>query len=304
MKAEPLPPERIGELTELYNRHAGGIPFTEEVSQGRLADAWGWRDSGRSAQLDGEQLVLSVTDGGAHVGFVHLASGRFPGPELHGDEYPGVTGVIRMLTYPPGRRQVGQVLLEAAEACLRERMAARVLAFPNNGYVFQRFGFGELSDHCGHIVALLGVNGYSVVRGEVFLGLEDLVIPGDRVLDVAADLSVERIAQEGETRDSIEVVARLDGELVGTCEGHSLASWGSSARSHDTVVLGPMDVEDAFQGQGWGRFLASTMLCHAQDLGYRHSATSTQQWNHRAQLFYTSLGYGVTDVAHSYLREL
>ena len=46
------------------------------------------------------------------------------------------------------------------------------------------------------------------------------------------------------------------------------------------------------------------MLKEARELGYRHTVTSTQQHNHRAQLFYTNEGYLVTDTAYSLLREL
>ena len=65
-----------------------------------------------------------------------------------------------------------------------------------------------------------------------------------------------------------------------------------------------MDVEDAFQGCGWGKFLASVMLEEANKLGYRHTVTSTEQENHRAQLLYTNMGYRVTDVAHSWLKDI
>jgi len=212
--------------------------------------------------------------------------------------------VIRLITYPPGRREAGQALLEAAEAHLMGQGASRILAFLNNGYLFQRFAYGELPDICGHLVALLGINGYKVARGEVFMRYANFVTEDATLPDPEADFSVERIVQATGTRDSIRVVARKQEELIGVCEGHSLGLWGHSDLSHATVVLGPMDVEDAFQGCGWGRVLANTMLEEASMVGYRHTATSTQQENHRAQLFYTNMGYEVTDVAHSWLKDI
>jgi len=185
-----------------------------------------------------------------------------------------------------------------------EQDASRILAFLNNGYLFQRFAYGELPDTIGHLVGLLGINGYRVARGEVFMSYTDFIAEHTILPDPKADLSVERIAQAMGTRDSIKVVVRKGEELIGVCEGHSLGHWGHSDLSHTTVVLGPMDVEDAFQGCGWGKFLASVMLEEANKLGYRHTVTSTEQENHRAQLLYTNMGYRVTDVAHSWLKDI
>ncbi|MBT4499385.1 MAG: GNAT family N-acetyltransferase [Gemmatimonadetes bacterium] len=303
MKVEQLPPERVGELAAVYNDHVADVPLSEAVSVERFAEIWAWR-SDRSAQLETEQAIYAAGEKGGHVGFAHVALGRFPGPELRGDQQPGPTGVIRLITYPPGRRDAGQALLEAAEARLMGQGASRILAFLNNGYLFQRFAYGELPDTCGHLVALLGMNGYRVARGEVFMRYANFVTEETILPDSRADLSVAHIPQTTGTRDSIRIVVRERGELIGICEGHSLGLWGSSDRSHATAVLGPMDVEDAFQGRGWGRFLADAMLGEARELGYRHTATSTQQENHRAQLFYTNMGYRVTDVAHSWLKDL
>ncbi|NKB66005.1 MAG: GNAT family N-acetyltransferase [Candidatus Latescibacteria bacterium] len=303
MKIEQVPPERIGELTAIYNDYVAGVPFSEAVSVPRFKEIWAWR-SDRSAQLEAEQAIYAAREKGDYLGFAHVALGRFPGPELQGDQQPGATGVIRLLTYPPGRRQAGQTLLAAAQTHLVEQGASRILAFLNNGYLFQRFAYGELPDTCGHLVALLALNGYRAVRGEVFMRWADFAAEQATLLDPKADLSVERIAQKTGTRDSIRVVVKKQGELVGLCEGHSLGLWGSSDLSHATIALGPMDVEEPFQGGGWGKYLANTMLATAHQLGYRHTATSTQQENHRAQLFYTNMGYKVTDVAHSWLKDI
>jgi GNAT superfamily N-acetyltransferase len=303
MKIEKISPKRVGELAAIYNDYVADVPFSETVTGGQLEQIWAWR-SDRSAQLETEQAIYVASEEGGHVGFVHVALGRFPGPELRGDQQPGPTGVIRLITYRPGRRAVGQALLEAAETHLRGQGASRILAFLNNGYLFQRFAYGELPDTIGHIVGLLGINGYKVARGEVFMRYADFVTEETILLDSRADLRVERIPQATGTRDSIRVTVRKGEELVGICEGHSLGLWGDSDLSHATVALGPMDVEQAFQGGGWGRFLVHTMLEEASELGYRHTATSTQQENHRAQLFYTNMGYSVTDVAHSWLKDI
>ena len=303
MKIEQYHPGQIGDLMAVYNDYAAGVPLADAVSTERFAEICAWRDD-RSAQLETEQAVYAARKKDAHVGLAHVALGRFPGPELQGDQLPGPTGVIRLITYSPGHREAGQALLEAAETHLIKQGAKRILAFPNNGYLFQRFAYGELPDACGHLVALLGINGYRAARGEVFMRYADFVAEKTVLPDPKADLSVERIAQTAGTRDSIKVIVKNQDELIGVCEGHSLGLWGQSDLSHTTVILGPMDVEHAFQGQGWGRFLAHTMLEKARGLGYRHTATSTQQENHRAQLFYTNMGYKVTDVAHSWLKDL
>jgi GNAT superfamily N-acetyltransferase len=303
MKIEQIPPDRVGELTAVYNDYVAYVPFSEAVSVEQFVEIRAWRDD-RSAQLETEQTIYAAREEGRHVGFAHVALGRFPGPELRGDQQPGPTGVIRLITYPPRRRRAGQALLEAAETHLMGQGASRILAFLNNGYLFQRFAYGELPDTCGHLVALLGMNGYRVARGEVFMRYAGFVTENTILPDPRTDPSVERIAQATGTRDSIRVVVRKGKEFIGVCEGHSLGLWGHSDLSHATVVLGPMDVEEAFQGRGWGRFLANTMLEEASELGYRHTTTSTQEENHRAQLFYTNMGYKVTDVAHSWLKDI
>ena len=90
MKVEQLPPERVGELAAVYNDHVADVPLSDVVSAERFAEIWAWR-SDRSAQLKTEQAIYAIGVKGCHVGFAHVALGRFPGPELRGDQEPGLT---------------------------------------------------------------------------------------------------------------------------------------------------------------------------------------------------------------------
>ena len=302
MKIEFLPASRVAELTDTYNDHVSDVPFCDPVPSERFLDSGCWRDADSAHQVGGQ--VYFVAEGeDRFLGYAHVAAGRFPGPELYGDDSGGETGVIRFLTSPAGRRDAGQALLTAVEAHLADSGVGRILAFPNNGYVFQRFAFGELSERCGHLLALFRMNDYRIARGEVFMRWPNFQTAEHHVVDPDAEVVVCD-DPDPQHRPTISITVEHDGDLVGVIEGRSLAKWGASAESEETVALGPMDVEEQFQGRGWGRFLLRAMLKEARKLGYRHTVTSTQQHNHRAQLLYTNEGYIVTDTAYSLLKEL
>ncbi len=302
IKIEPFPVERTGELAKLYNACIANVPLCEPVSAEIFAArSFFWRDSTQYNRVR-EQRILVALQENKPVGFAHVAIGRFPGPELHGDDLDRETGAIRFFSYPRGERGIGQSLLEAVEAHLIERDVGRILAFPNNGYVFHRLSFGELSDRCGHIIALFGMNGYNIVRGEVYLGWRDFEAIRPAPVDETAEVLVQHTSEEGGKLPNLSIKIRLQHQDVGACEGQSLGLWGDSSKVNATIVLG-FDVEDAFQGRGWGLFLLQTALFEAKQIGYRHTATSTSWRNYRAMVFYTNYGYASLDTAYSFRKK-
>ena len=230
MQIDLLPAGQIAELTDVYNTYVAEVPFCDPVSAERFLDAVSWRDAD-SARLKGEQVYFVARDEDHLLGYAHIAVGRFPGPELYGDDLSGETGVIRVLTYPPGRREAGQALLAAAEAYLADGGVSRILAFPNNGYVFQRFAYGELSERCGHVLALFRFNDYSIARGEVFMRWREFQIAEHHVVDSEARVVVAWDDADEQHRPTVSITVKLGSDLVGVIEGHSLAKWGASTEA-------------------------------------------------------------------------
>ena len=61
---------------------------------------------------------------------------------------------------------------------------------------------------------------------------------------------------------------------------------------------------EEFQGRGLGRCLLRRTLAEAQAAGYRHAVISTDWRNHRAFLFYTNHGFGLSDWTYAWERPL
>lgn len=296
--------DRMSDLALIYNEEAAQVPLSDPVTPERFAEASRFRKDEGTPRKVTAQTILAATEDGQPVGFAHLATGRFPGPELRGDQEPGDTGAIRYFAYPRSHRAVGQALLDATEEYFRSQNAGRILAFSNTtGYLFRRFSFGEVSDRRTHIVALFGMNGYETARGEVFLGSKDYVVkepvPGEGTFDI----DVRRFAEKP-FLDGIVVTVRHGSEEVGLCEAHSHGKWGASTESNETLVVGPLDVEEPYQGKGWGRYLLLKTLQEARNIGYRHTVISTDWRNYRAQLFYSNYGYDALDTAYSFVKVL
>ena len=133
MQIHMWPRERAGELSECYNGQIRDVPYCypqspETFASGveeDLAELFGFR---RPEVLTSEDLIVAEEDG-AIVGF--LDHGLHERSE--GDETKRVC-VLRFMAYEPGRRAVGQALLDRAEAEYAKRGATEVAAFPK-GYI-------------------------------------------------------------------------------------------------------------------------------------------------------------------------
>ena len=303
MQITNLPVNRARELAPVYNSHVANVPLCAAVSPDTFSESISFNEPEASDRVH-EQGFLVAIENGEPIGFAHVAVGRFPGPELHGDDMEHETGAIRFLTYARGNRAVGQALLEAAESYLRKRDVGRILACPIvAGYVFCRFGLGELSDRRSHIVALFGMNSYYIARGSVYLRSDDFEVLEPELPSESAEVKINRIPGERGCLPSVSITSKVQDQLICTCEIHSLAKWGNLPDSTTTFVFCDLEVEDPFQGQGWGRYLVLAALREARNIGYRHSVTSTDLDNYRAQLLYTNYGYDVVDTAYSFRKD-
>ncbi|MBT7099660.1 GNAT family N-acetyltransferase, partial [Candidatus Poribacteria bacterium] len=161
------------ELAPLYNAQVAATPFCYPVSSDEFADgvtAWAHPElSGRMR----DQTVFVAVERGQPIGFAHITMGRVL--EEWSDDAQIDCGAIRFIAYPPGRRDVGQRLIDAAQRRLTDLGASRIHAYTKaTAYRFYQLGFGMLSTGVGHVVGLLGMNGYTVRRGEYFLYRPDM----------------------------------------------------------------------------------------------------------------------------------
>jgi len=133
MKITSLELVDVGDLADVYNEQVAWVPHcyptTPEEFEAALHERTA-RDK-HAKQLGSDKLFIGE-ENGAVIGFAHAAMG-----ELDVDGYQKCGGFIHFLTYRPGRRAVGQALLEACERHLREARAGRLWAFQKlGGYPF------------------------------------------------------------------------------------------------------------------------------------------------------------------------
>ncbi|MHC4718732.1 MAG: GNAT family N-acetyltransferase [Planctomycetota bacterium] len=287
-----------GELTAAYNRAVQAVPHCYAVKAEDFAAAVG--DAGPSCNDDkplNSLRALAAVEGGSVLGFID--GGVRPGDEGHGDG-----GMVRMLWYEPGRRDVGQLLLEAAEDHLRARGVDAIDAFHQHyTYAFYYLDSAYLSDRLGHVAALLAFNDYRKCMGEVFLDWPDFDPPAPAATDVPAEVSVTRRETPG-PMPAVLTKAYLDGKEIGECHIGRVGDYTEDERSRHWCFVNWLGVRGEHQGRGLGKHLLAAALVEARSVGYRHVGISTAWDNHRAFLFYANFGFAVSDWTYGWRREL
>lgn len=285
------------EVAASYNRAVRCVPHCCPAPVAHLAAAIA------PGVGDGEQemhsnAVFVALEAARVRGFVHVALKR----PCEGNEV--AKGIIRFLWYEPGRRRVGQKLLEAGEDHLRRLGMSQVDAFPQGHiYPFYHLWPAYLSDRIGHVCALLGFNGYRRTAGEVFLDWPNFEPIAPQPADIPADIAIEWKPGRGR-RPNVLVRARQGEEQVGQCGCKSCGERTAAEEAQDWVMTTSLWVTDRMQGCGLGRHLLQRALQEARGIGYRHAAISTAWDNFRAFLFYSNCGYRVVDWTYGFCREL
>lgn len=292
----------MGDLTSLYNAQVANTPFCYPVAADEFADgATEWAHP-EMAGVMREQTVFVAVEGGAPIGFAHIAMGRVL-EEWSADARIDC-GAIRFLAYPPGRRDVGQGLLDAAQARLEGLAAGRIHAFTKaTSYRFYQLGFGLLPTSWGHIVGLLGANGYSVRRGEYFLYWPGFAPDVPTCPDVRVDILVTRTEGRGDL-PGLSVTARLGDRTVGECDCKSAGSYANSPDAQRVFYVDWLGVEEEFRGRRWGAYLLLRALWEGKQLGYEHAVIATDWQNYRALLLYANHGFSVESYAYDFCKEL
>ena len=135
---------------------------------------------------------------------------------------------------------------------------------------------------------------YRRVAGEVFLEYLDCD-PGEPApTGVDVDISLEW-ENGAHGKPDLTVEAHQGGERVGECGCHSICGYSEDERARDWFFFASLGVEERFQGRYLGKHLLQRAMLEMRGVGYRHAAISTAADNHRAFLFYSNVGYSVSD---------
>src|SRR5258708_383028 len=118
-------PSLAADLTTAYNRGVQAVPHCYPVAEEWIARVLAPTiGAGEPHPLLHSEAAFVAREGGAVVGFVHMAVG----PMAKGEPE---RGSIRFLWYERGRRAAGQALLQAAESDLRRKGMCQVEAVRN-----------------------------------------------------------------------------------------------------------------------------------------------------------------------------
>ncbi len=292
-------PSMSGDVASAYNRVIRGVPHCYPVSAEQFAA--GVQDVSGDAQSDRplrSQAVLVAAQRKSILAFADAAVG-YPSDQDQIEQ-----GIIRFFWYEPGHRAVGQALLDAAEERLRRHNVDAIMAFTQHfTYRFYHLSSAYLSDHLGHVQAILGSNGYERVAGEVFLDWPDLEPVEPAHTEVQADISVDWQQGKG-TRPNVTVKAHHGRDKLGECACESCGEPSSADEAQDWFFTTSLWVSEPVQGKGLGRHLLQRALGEMHGAGYRHAAISTAWHNYRAFLLYTNVGYHVVDWTYGLRRQL
>ena len=289
-------------VTRFYNRVTANVPHCYPVKEEEFAVALRGITTGKSDGHEGgidSETAFVATVNGALQAFIHVGIGQVRDNERKEVD----VGVIRFLGYERGARHAGQTVLEEAEDYLKTHNISRIYAFSQDcRYRFYHFEHAYLSDALDHIQALLGFNGYQRCEGEVFLDWENYTVtPTPSSLPVT--LSVDWKQGRGQL-PNCTVRAFQDDKEVGECWSVSGGEFSSHPDAQNWLHTTWLGIEDAFQGQGLGRYLLQYELQEMHKIGYRHAAISTAWDNHRAFLFYSNCGYRTIDWTYGYEKVL
>lgn len=298
MEIRPFQSNMIGPLVNVYNKAVESIPHCYRAIRQDFQRTLAPVISGEESETRRDEAVFVAVRERRVAGFVHAAVGP-PKPGKDPEE-----GLIRFLWYRPGDRAAGAALLQAAEDHCTSLGTRAVNVFPQkHRYEFYMLESAYMSDRLGHIISLLGINGYKRSEGEVYLDWPDFSISEPGPLPRGLPFEVEHTSGHGRLPG---VVVRVvpQGRVIGICKNMSVGEFSRHRLAQDWIFTAWINVDADYQGLGLGRWMLQRSLWEAQQIGYRHAAISTAWDNYRAMMFYTNFGYQVVDWTHGYRCEL
>lgn len=320
MKIKTLELDHASVLTDFYNEQFSGMPYCYPVSEDEFGTGIRWHEEEDRPyeDLTDESILVAEDEGGAVAGFAHVAVCRRGEEEdligLHPieDLLEERIGLIRFFHYRAGSRPSGQVLLEAAEARLRDFGVGQIRAFSYFGYRFYRFCHAFQSDRMGHVAALLSMNDYRITRGIILLELPDFAVPDPVLPDPGVTTRFDVQAGRGRLPNMEFQLFRGD-QCIGQGFAQSLGDFCRSPLAQDTFYIPWFSIEgspvggrvsEGEQGKGFGRYMMEVLLREMRQLGYRHATTQANTGSPRPILLYTNMGYRVVDTNYQYFKDL
>ncbi|MFC1637145.1 GNAT family N-acetyltransferase [Planctomycetota bacterium] len=292
MEIRQYTPELAEEAAEAYNRLVRKVPYCYAVTGEIFREEVAKRlpDDINDAPLEWQTEWIAM-EAGRVRGFIQLGAK----PKNANEQQTEREGMIRFFWYEPGHRAAGQALLDAGEQILRDHGIRHVQAFHQHyTYRFYQLEYSYLSTHLGHIDALLRLNKYRRTAGEVFLQQIDFDPPEPIHIDLDARTSV--LWEEGLTaRPNVRVRAYLEDTQVAECFAHGIADYSDDETARDWFILAWLAVDESFRGKYLGRHLLERTMLEMRQAGYRHAVISTAANNHPAFVFYSNLGFEVSD---------
>ena len=247
--------EDLAVIVRLYNELVAEIPCNWPVSETEFADEI--MGSGRLANADvpfdpATMLVASVA--GTAAGFVHVH--RI-------DE----CGLIRFLTFPEGRAEIGNALLDAAVEHLCRTGCTRIEAWRmTNGYPFYTSMHGGCWEQ-SHVANLFLANGFETFHREVmfqrtlgFCCARRASPAGDRIVKWAEPFGHDLLHHYAIPDGDVEA-ARASWHRMGALSRHP------AARDHGYIY--EVATSAGHRRQGLGMTLMREMLCDMRRAGLR-----------------------------------
>lgn len=265
------------EVVRLYNELVAGMPCNWPVSEAEFADEV--MGSGRLANVDlpfdpASLVVGSVA--GAAAGFVHF----------HALEE---CGLIRFLTFPEGRTEIGTALLDEAVDRLCGTGCTRIEACRmENGYPFYTSMHGGCWEQ-SHVTNLFLANGFETFHREVVL---------HRSLDFGperpASPDVRRIEKSAEPfgHDVLHRYAIADGEVEAARQSwHRMSALSRHPAARDHGYIPEVATAASHRRQGLGMTLMREMLADMRRAGLREATLHTMFDNVPAIGLYTRAAF-------------
>ena len=283
----------LGEVVRLYNELIAGIPCNWPVSEAEFADEV--MGSGRLAHVDlpfDPANLLVARAAGAAAGFVHFHTL---------DE----CGLIRFLTYPEGRTDIGTALLEEAVDRLCRAGCTRIEAWRmTNGYPFYTSMHGGCWEQ-SHVTNLFLANGFETFHREVVFH-RSLDFGGER----PASPDVRRIEKSAEPfgHDVLHRYAIADGEIeAARTSWHRMSALSRHPSARDHGYVHQVGTAAGHRRRGLGMTLMREMLFDMRRAGLMEATLHTMFDNAPAIGLYTRAAFRYvgtniilrTAVAHS-----
>ena len=280
MDRVPIRSFRDGDLAgivRLYNALAVRIPCNWPVTDAEFADQVMGKETLANACLPFDPRTLLVaSEAGTWIGFVHFRALED-------------CGLIRFLTFPEGRPEVGNTLLRAAVDRLCGLGCARIEAWRmNKGYPFYTSQHGGCWEQ-SHVANLFLANGFENYHREVLFhrsldfGCERPALPDGRRIEKSTECF---------GHDMLYRYAVADGEVeAGRTSWHRMSALSRhpDARHHGYVY--EVATAASHRRQGVGMALMRQMLFDMRRAGVREATLHTMFDNTPAIGLYTRAAF-------------